>query len=758
MNYNNQNSKTVLLPHKRTQTVLNTLSKRYLTKWPFFLIAIIVGAAFAYTYIKYARNVYEVKATLVIKDKDKIDNDKTDLQELDLANPAKKVEIEVEVLKSRKLVSKVINDLNLGATYQIVGNEKGRSLYKNTPILYKSIGKATPGGYQFNVNIIDTGTFQIIQKDGEKSRESFNKIFKSENGLAVILSTANIKQFIRSTINVSVQDTDDIINHFEDVYETRLLDKQQPIIELSIHDENADLGKDFLNDIIAEYDRSNIDEKNKLTENTLAFIDKRLDSLSGQLTNVEKNIEGYKSSRGITDISSESNVDLQSMQSNDTKLNDVNVQLRIIDGIEKYINSPGNNNVPATIGIEDKGLADLVDELTKLHLERTRLLATTPETNYLFEPIKAQIQLTIAAIKEKVKNIKVSLSNVKSGLQSVNSNVESSIKGLPGEERGYISIKRQQGIKEGLYTYLLQKREQVALSYASTLTDVSLIDNAYLNAIIWPKKPLIFFLSIMIAIIITAVIIFINEMITNITDNADEIEAIINRPILSELVDSKTTTPIVVLDPLQKIIAQQFRALRTNLLYLQDNKNLARTILISSGKSGEGKSFVASNLGISIATSGRKTVIIDFDLHKPNIGNTFNIEEEQPGITDFINGKVAVEKIISTSKIIDNLFIITSGQSVSNPSELIENPQLDVLMGLLKDKFDDIILDTPPLRLVTDSYILSKYADISLYIVRRGITKKSELSFVNKLYSEERLPKLNVIFNGTTKALDNVGY
>jgi len=752
MNYTKENLSS---PSPITnQSVLSRIFKRYIPKWRFFILALIIALVCAYIYSKVAKNVYEVKATLVIKDKDKVDQDKTDLQELDMANPAKKVEIELEVFKSRKLIAKVINDLKIWANYEIAGKKQ---LYKSSPVIYQPVGTIPYGTHQFDIRIIDQNNFEITNNN-KKTNVPFNKIFKSDYGLAIIQSAANLKQHIGETVKITLQDNDAVIKIYQDAYEARLVDKLQPVIELSMRDENVDRGKDFLNYIIAEYNSGNTEEKNKLTKNTLAFIDKRLDSLSRDLTHVEKNIEGYKSSRGLTDISAESEAYIQSMQSNNLRLNDANVQLKVIDGIEKYVNSPGSNNVPSTIGIEDKGLVNLVDQLAKLQLERTKLLATTPETNYLFDPINQQIGSTVTAIKSNVKNIKSSLLNIKNGLQSFGSQVESSIKDLPGQERGYISIKRQQGIKENLYTYLLQKREQVALSYASTLTDVNVIDKAYVDTIVWPKKSVIYALAIILALGLTTITVFLLDLFHNKINTVEEIEENLGTPVLNEFIDAKTNSPIVVLDQDQSVITQQFRALRTSLNYMQGNKEKGRVIGILSGKSTEGKTFVASNLALSMAASGRKTIIIDFNLRKPDLANIFGLTNKHAGISNFLNDEASIEDLIQPSKAMDHLDIITSGDKAPNPSELIENKSLGKLINTLKDKYDEIILDTPSLYQVTDAYIISQYSDVSLYTIRKGVTKKSELNFIKKLYHEQRLPKLNLIFNGAPKSSQNVGY
>ncbi len=724
----------------KSQSVLTIILLRYVPKWRLFLASIFIALLIAFIYLKIVNPVYEIKASLVVADKDKVEKQKAALDEIDLANTSKKVEIEMEVLKSRPLIKKVITDLNAWSSYY---DSNQKELYNTSPIVYKPIDNQPLYKGIVYVKILDASNIELTL-DTNTIKTGFDKAFKSAIGLGMIKSTKSIKNYIGSTIGMNFENAEEVITKYQSNLETRLVDKLAPIIELSYKDQNTERGKDFLNYLIAEYKNNSTDEKNKLIKNTLSFIDERLGLLSGELTTVEKDIEGYKSSRGLTDISAESNIYLQNMQSNDGKLNEVNVQLQVIEGIENAISK---NSVPATIGIEDKGLVNLIDQLSRLQLERNKLLATTPETNYLFAPIQEQIQTTTSAIRENVKNIKLSLLGVKSSLQNVNTKVESSIKSLPGQERGYISIKRQQGIKENLYTYLLQKREEVALSYATTLASANIIEMAYVNAPVWPKKSFVYAIALIIAIIITASIIFIKEIFSNTISFPAEVEDTIGKPILMEITSASKNGKLLVSQDDAPPLSQQFRTLRSETDYLHGNKEKGRITVITSGKNAEGKSFIASNLAISLSSAGRKTILVELNLHSPCLQELFNLPKGNPGVTNFLNKNASAKEIIQHSKT-ENMDIITSGEISKNPSELIESKLILDLLSHLTTIYDDIIIDTPPVKVHTDVYVFSNEVELTLYVIKRGGTKKSELSFVNKLFNEGRLPKLNLILNG----------
>jgi tyrosine-protein kinase Etk/Wzc len=756
-----ENTKTASTPGVFNQAPVSVLTRiitNYVDKWPYFLLAIVVALGAATFYLKRVVPVYEMKASLLILEAKDNPNEKKALQEINMTNPVKQVEIELEVLKSRKLIEKVIKNLNMLHVYEVLKNDEYRELYKTRPFIYKTItSKLKTADDILQVEVTDEHHFQLLNPERQSISYEFGKPFQSNAGTGILEATPYLRQFVGSTINITIRDIEPVITIYQNKLEATLVEKKASIIQLAIEDAVTARGIDFLNYLIGEYKLLNFEEKNRTTENTLTFIDERLSLISGELNAVEKNIEGYKSTRGLTDISSESAIYLQNAQTNDVRLNEVNVQLKVIDDIEKYLGTPGNNAAPSTVGIEDKGLISLIDQLFKLQLERNKLLASTPENSYLFDPINKQLQTTMIAIRENIKNTKSSLLSMKSGLQTVNSRVEASIKSLPGQERGYISIKRQQSIKENLYTYLLQKREEVALSYASTLTDASVIDSAYVNGITWPKKPFIYASALFLAFAFTALVLFMLEVLNNKIVNGHELQQSLVTPVVSELSYIKNTSSMIVLENPKSAIAEQFRSLRTNLRYLHGNAEKGRVTLVTSSKSGEGKSFVSINLGVSLATSGRKTVIIDLDLHKAKLSGIFDLPAGLPGVSDYLNGHASVEEIIQPLGL-SNLYIITSGNGIENPSELIENSRLDTLVEYLKTDFEDIILDSPPLHIINDALILSRLNDVSLYVVRKNMTEKSEMNFIDKFYLEDKLPNLNIVFNCVNKSTNKVIY
>jgi len=742
-------------------TDLGAILARYFYHWPLFLISILLVSAGTYIYLQLANPVYEITATILVKDEKKSPQEKSALQELDQSSSPKIAEAEIEVLKSKKLINKVVNDLQLWTNYQIRNEFRSKDLYDKSPVTFTLVKQTGDlNNIKIDILITDDTSFEIKNFGDKPVKGHFNQQLKSKFGIWKLEAKDFISQYKDSTINITLNKPEKVALSYLKLLDAHLLDKSAPTIGLFITDEVPERGKDILNSLIKAYNEETSLEEKRTTQSTIDFIDNRLASLTGELNSAEKEVEGFRSSQGLTDINSQSKVYLENVQANDIKLNEVNVQLNIIEGIERYINSDSNTeNPPATIGITDPALNSAIEKLAQLQLKRVALLATTPETNPAFEPLERQIRITKANIRQTIQSIKSSLINSKQELQSFNNKFESSIKNIPSQERQFIGMKRQQSIKENLYVYLLQKREELSLSYASLLSDARIVDNANVGDIKWPRIPLVIAIALLVSLGLPFLIIYFRQSFNNKITSKRDIEAALNINILGELSYDDLGKDIVVLDNNHDVVGEQFRALRTNLHYLHNNKQgRGRVTLFTSSISNEGKSFVSSNLATSLAISGRRTVILEMDLRKPKISQIFNIGTNTPGISDYLSSDIPANLIVTQSDKISNLAVIGSGHVPPNPSELLEKDRLNELIDWLRERYDDILIDSPPLHLVTDAMIIAKIADVSLYIIKQGYTGKAELNFIKEVFQNAKLPNMNIIFNGIQKAKYGYGY
>jgi tyrosine-protein kinase Etk/Wzc len=740
-------------------TDLRTILAKYFYHWPLFLIWLLLSLGVAIIYVKITAPVREVSATILVKDDKKVPQEKSALQEIDQSASPKNAETEMQILKSTKLMGRVVNDLKLWIQYTEPQFLSSKDLYDTTPVDFsmlqntESIGKAS-----LKVTIISRSNYQIEDASGNKQTLKFNQVNNNGIGRWVLKPTKYIGNYIGKTIIVAINQPDVVTNGYVKQIDVHLLDKATPTIGLFLGDKVPARGKKILNYMIRAYNDETSSEERRATESTIRFINDRLASLTGELNTAEKNVEGYRSSQGLTDIDSQSKVYLENVQSNDSKLNEVNVQLNVIEGIEHYVNSNSNNeNPPATIGISDPALNSLIEKVAQLQLKKSALLATTPAGNPVFEPINQQIQTTKNAIRQTIQSIKSSLLTTKRELQSFNNRFESSIKNIPGQERQFVGMKRQQSIKENLYVYLLQKKEEISLSYAATLADARIVDQATVGDVIWPTMPFIAAIALIAGLGIPFLTILLRDSMRNKITSKKEIESQIDVRVLNEFNNHDLSEKIIT--DANHVIGEQFKSLRTNLHYLHNNvKGRGRVTLLTSSISNEGKSFISSNLAATLAQAGRRTVILEMDLRKPKISKTFELPETHPGISNYLSSDIEVSNIIQHSKAIPGLDIIGSGEIPPNPSELLEKDRLEQLINWLRENYDDVIIDSPPLHLVTDAFIIARVSDVTLYVVRQGYTSKAEIDFISDVQEDGKMPNLNILFNGVTSGKYGYGY
>lgn len=743
---------------KNSSVSLKSLFAKYLYNWRVIVATIVVMLIIAFAYTQIADPIYQVKATLLVntpKDADKPDVNQSVLDKIDLPKSADAVENEIAKLKSAKLINQVINDLQLDVAYEKKSGLTYKDLYASRPfkILFIKHNPDADLKAKVFIQLKDSKSFILKTDDGEK-QYPVNDVMHTDWGSWKLVPTANATSFAGEPVRVSLLDADKLTEYYQKNIDASLEDKLATAVNLSINTNDRQKGKDIINQLIKVYNDDEIADKNKETQNTINFIDQRLASLTGELSGVEKSISDFKSSNRLTDITSDAKFELEKLQNNDSRLSEINVQLSVISGIESFVNSPHTaDKAPAVIGINDPSLVSSVEKLSDLQLKRDQLAATTPETNPDFEEINAQIKTTKASIKDNVKNIKASLLNAQSKLQAQSSSSESSIANLPGQEQKFISIKRQQSIKENLYVYLLQKREEVSLSYATTVSNYKVLDAAHSLPSKWPNKKIIFAAAFLLGIILPAIGIYVAQLLKGVVLDPAEVENAIEIPVFGEI----SAAPAAGLAK-GGLVVEQLRNLRTQLYDLHGESKPTNVTLITSSVSSEGKSFIAGNIGNTLANTGKKTVILELDLRRSAIKDIFKLSKKQVGISDYLRGNTTLDKIIQPSGVNPTLDIISSGSAVANPTELLENGKLAELIAGLKNIYSDIIIDSPPVHLVADAYVIARLADVTLYVVRQGVTQKSELQFIKTLLKENRLPNMQIVFNGVDVKKFGYGY
>jgi len=741
----------------------SNLIKKYLYHWPLFVLAVIITLCVAFFYLKVANPVYPILATLEFKAPTSSSasltvNQNSTEQELDPIDKPIIVENEIEVMQSKKLIYQVVNQLQLWATYTQKKGFITKELYNQTPVTFKFVnqnGDLPPSGEKLTITINDHNSFTYTDAHGQSKKTDFSGTVKSGFGDWQLVPTANLEKFIDSTIVIKIENPDLVSDVYQKSIKVELENKDAPFVNLSTTDQVPQRGKDILNALMALYLQYAIQDKDKLSRKTLKFIDTRLDSLKRELDSTESQIKNFKTKNNIT-----INIDTEAMnyqhvkQSNIQALNDVNLQLAILSGLSKYANSSGNDDkLPGVAAnLSDPGLSAIYDKLTILQLKRDELTNTTPASSPIIQSLNGQIEALKNNFRDKIQTINSSLLAQKRQIESVIAGAQGFLNKVPGQDMAYASLKRYNESKVNIYKFLLEKREQVSLRYASSMSDSEVVDDAHAGAVKWPIKPLVYLIALLAGLGLAALVLYLRDSLSDLIHSRKQIEDETEIPILGELSYQDTEQQIVVSEGRGKFaIGEQFRVLRTNLFYLHGNNDPGRVTLFTSSVSGEGKSFVSSNLAVTLAYASRKTVILEMDLRKPKVSVNFGLSTDHIGISDYLSGKTSdVADIIQPSGIA-GLDVLGCGAILPNPSELLEKERLDQLINSLKEIYDDIIIDSPPIHLVADAMIIARVADASLYVVRQGYTHKYELEFVNEINEAKRFPKFTIIFNGIKK-------
>ncbi|CCH57133.1 capsular exopolysaccharide family [Fibrisoma limi BUZ 3] len=725
---------------------VSDLLPKFTRNWPWILFSVCVFLVAAYTYLAYKQPIYKTQASLLIQDEKKGNERDQPLKELDAYVPKKVVENETEILRSYTLMNRVVDKLHLDVRYFEKTAFGKREIYKASPVeVFIEFGKPELYEAPMLLTFIDSSSVEINEQV-----YPLNQRIKTPQGRFLIKTRRAVGDTTNQVL-VQAMKRPAAVNGYLKTLQAEPTSKASTVVVLTLEDAVPEKGEAVLNQLIEEYNQAAIIDKNKVAANTLRFIEDRLAILSGELTAVEKEVERYKATQGITDLSTQSASFLQAIQQNDGLLNQVNIQLTTLSDLQRYINnrSLDRSATPALVGLNDPVLFSLIEKLTQLDLQRSQLVRTTSEQNPLIQTIDTQINSLKGNMEDNIRTMKTMLMSSQQQYRAKNAQLESSIRTIPQKERTLLTISRQQAIKNNLYTYLLQKREETAVSHASAISDSRTIDVAQsTDAPIKPVPLMIYGLFGFLGFIIPIGIIGSRELINTRVTRRVDVEKITQAPIIGELTRKQEPDYLVVTMTNQSLIAEQFRTLRASLPDIQSDKS--QVLLLTSSISGEGKSFISLNLGASLALVGKPTVILDMDLRRPRLHKEFNWSNTT-GISSYLTGKCTVYDILKPVPGYDNLFIIPSGPPPTNPSELLSGQPLKQLIAQLREHFDNIIIDTAPIGLVSDARLVAPLADMSFFVVRHDVTPKNYLRHIESLFREQRFKKLNIILNAIDK-------
>ena len=757
---------------------------KYLIHWPWFVGAVVACLIAAWVYLHMSTPVYNISATVLIKD-DKKGGSAGMLSGLEslgldgMISSSQNIDNEIEVLRSKTIVKEVVEDLGLYISYADKDEFPSKNLYKTSPVqvsLTPQEADLLEKPMIVEMTLQPQGSLDVNVKIGDdeyqKHFEKLPAVFPTDKGTLAFFLTPDSALSSKRT-SEETTDSEKTVRNITAVINKPLAvakgycgsmtieptSKTTSVAVISLKNSNVQRGKDFINKLLEMYNINTNNDKNEVAQKTAEFINERIGIISKELGSTEKDLESFKRGAGITDLTSDAQIALTGSAEYEKKRVENQTQINLLQDLQKYMQNEGYEVLPSNIGLQDLNLAAAINRYNDVLVERKRLLRTSTENN----PTIINLDTSISAMKE---NVQVSLDRVLRGLYITKADLDREanrysrrISEAPGQEREFVSIARQQEIKAGLYLMLLQKREENAITLAATANNAKIIDEAIADdAPVAPRSKITYLIALILGVGIPVGVIYLLELTKFKIEGRADVEKLTSAPIVGDipLTDEKQGA-IAVFENQNNLMSETFRNVRTNLQFMLGNGK--KVILVTSTVSGEGKSFISGNLAISLSLLGKKVVIVGLDIRKPGLNKVFNISKREQGITQYLaNPEKNLMDLVQLSDVSKNLYILPGGTVPPNPTELLARDGLDKAIETLKKIFDYVILDTAPVGMVTDTLLIGRVADLSVYVCRADYTRKNEYTLINELIDGNKLPNLCTVINGLDLKKRKYGY
>ncbi|ADV48450.1 lipopolysaccharide biosynthesis protein [Cellulophaga algicola DSM 14237] len=749
------------------QNNIRSIIAKYTKYWPIFAISLLIGITIIFLYMRYyAENKYEVRGTILLKNVEAGQGfgDLTDFANMGLVKNTHSLEDEIGILKSIGVIEEVVSRNNYNITFFIDGKIRDVEVYgANVPINITVDETADNLIYDLPVTIkfIDAATYELttVVNDKElKSKHTFGEVVTTPYGTFTIATKGELPVYKNSkNLYFKIGNKDDFVTSFIKSLNVNPANKTGNSLNLSFIANDKVKGEEILSKIIETYIEKTIKYENELAENTIKMIDDRLKLISGEIENVEKTVVDFKTENTVTNIAS--NADTYVQQSNDYKnrVAEYQTQINVLEGVEFSLQNGNNESTIGGAAINDPSVNSLIAQYNQALAEKQKLSQSASSSNPLVENLDKNLSSLRQSIIQNVRSVKNGYSIARGNLSANANRYDYQIAKVPGMEKKLLDISRDKSTKEGLYLYLLQKREEEVLSLAAPVSSTRIVSYPKAGKFpISPNKKVLYFSGLLLGLVIPISLIYLKDILNNKVSSVEELTQNLAAPFLGEIAHSKNANIVNNEDRDTSPEAELFRLLLFNLDYLKKTEK-NQTILVTSTEKGEGKTFIASNLALTFASNGEKVVVLTFDLREPKLMDNFNLPNS-PGITDFIVKKgLNADQIIQKHPSIDDFYLVGSGSTMNQVGRLMVSNRIGVLMDSLKQEYDRIIIDTAPIGVISDAFALNSYIDSTIYVVRKDKTKKQSLSIINAIYENNRLKNTMIVLNDT-KAAASYGY
>lgn len=766
-----------------------TIYTALILNWKWFVLSLIICMGAAHIYLRYATPIYQSAAKLLIKDDEgsgssfKGSNSIMSATNLGIISNSNGIDNEMEILKSRTLAQQTVYDLKLYVNYRHEGKLKDHVLYGDQEVNIdmdlehlKKLNapmnlKITREGRNYHV----TGSYYVpIDKNSFKPEAvNIDKTFSAlpatiGTRVGVVRFTQNGNYMLRDgeSLKATMIAPEIAAGKYVGNLNVTESSKTTTIVDLVLNDEIPQRAIDYLKQLAIVYNRQANEDKNEIAVLTEQFINQRLEKINAELGSTEGQLENYKKRNNMVELKTNATQAVANADQYAQKLSEANTQVALLDELTKYMNEPSNRHqpIPSNVGLSDASATSLINEYNKIALQRNQLLHSASENSPTVTPLTAQLDDLNSSIKRAMTQARAGLKIQRNSIAAQAGKYEGQINNTPEQERMLTQIGRQQEVKSGLYLMLLQKREENSISLAATADKGKLIDTPVFAGKVTPKNSIIMLIALILGLAIPAGILFLLEFFRYKIEGHNDVEKLTNLPIIADVAiaseRAKTKADIVVHENKNNLMEEIFRSLRTNLQFLL--KQHDKVIMFTSTTSGEGKTFIASNVAISFALLGKKVILVGLDVRKPRLAELFEIDDHHHGITnllvkDEVNWSDVKEQIIP-SGINDKLDILMAGPVPPNPGELVTRESLDQTMEQLKEHYDYILIDTAPVGLVTDTLALGRISNATVYVCRADFTQKASFGLINSLSMEKKLPNMSIVLNGVDLSKKKYGY
>lgn len=757
--------------------------------WQWFVLSLIICLSAAAIMLRYTTPMYQSYAKLLIKDDNNggrrggrsyIANSST----LGMMTNTEGIDNEMEILKSTALATEAVKQLKLYTVYTLEGRIKDHLLYKNQPVnvdldvahietLKRPISLVIDKDENGKLHV--TGTYTYVPEDPDKPSKTYaiNRTFDALP--ARIITSVGIITFTANTLSPMPDDRNELVTiyppkmiagKYSGALTVNQLSKSTSIAGLTLTDEMPQRANDYLKQLVFSYNMQANEDKNEIAMRTEQFINSRLEKINTELGATEGSLEATKRQYKIVNPEATGALGFTNTDQFTQKLADMDMQIELLRSLQQYMNEPGNKyqTLPSNVGLNDAAASTLINDYNKIVMERNRLLRSANENSPTITPLTAQLDDLSSSIRRAMTQVQRNAQIQRNSILQEYNRYSSMIYSSPEQERVLNQIGRQQEVKSGLYLMLLQKREENSISLAATADKGKLIDDPVSFGQISPKKSIILLIALVIGLAIPTIVLFLINFFRYKIEGHEDVAHLTTLPIIGDVAiaseTAKTKADIVVHENKNNVMEEVFRSIRSNIQFML--KEDQKVIMFTSTTSGEGKTFTAANLAVSFALLGKKVLVMGLDIRKPRLTNLFELKDKNIGITNLlVHDNPTHEDIcanILNSGVNRNLDIMPAGPIPPNPAELVSRESLDNIFAALRKEYDYIIVDTAPVGLVTDTLMIARVADLTVYMCRADYTPKSSFEFINSLSAQKKLPQVSIVINGIDMSKKKYGY